>query len=121
MFDDELAEKYLEGHDIPEEVIHRAIRAGTLSLELTPVFMGSAYKNKGVQPLLDAVTRYLPNPTNIENKALNLDQEEAEVVLKTDDNNPMVALAFKLEDGRYGQLTYMRVYQGVIKKGGFYH
>ena len=119
MFDDELAEKYLEGHDIPEEILHRAIRAGTLSLELTPVFMGSAYKNKGVQPLLDAVTRYLPNPTNIENKALNLDQDETEVVLKTDDNDPMVALAFKLEDGRYGQLTYMRVYQGVIKKGDF--
>ncbi len=121
MFNDELAEKYLEGEveNISQDMIHRAVRAGALSQELTPVFMGSAYKNKGVQLLLDAVTRYLPNPTNIENKALDLDQDESEVLLKTDDSQPLVALAFKLEDGRYGQLTYMRIYQGTMKKGEF--
>ena len=119
MFDDELAEKYLEGEEIPEDIIHRAVRAGTLSLKLTPVFMGSAYKNKGVQLLLNAVTHYLPNPTNIENKALDLDQNETPLVLKTENDKPLVALAFKLEDGRYGQLTYMRIYQGTMKKGEF--
>ena len=119
MFDDELAEKFLEGGDIPEDIIHRAVRAGTLSLDLTPVYMGSAYKNKGVQLLLDAVTRYLPSPPEISNFALDLDNDEAEVPLSTEDGKPLVALAFKLEDGRYGQLTYMRVYQGTIKKGEF--
>ncbi|MCB0379348.1 MAG: elongation factor G [Bdellovibrionales bacterium] len=119
MFDDELAEKYLEGAEISEELIHRAIRAGTLSLDLTPVFMGSAFKNKGVQLLLNAVTAYLPNPSEIDNKALDLDNDEAEVQLVSDNDKPLVALAFKLEDGRYGQLTYMRVYQGTMRKGEF--
>ena len=119
MFDDELAEKYLEGEEVSEELIHKAVRAGTLSLELTPVFMGSAYKNRGVQLLLNAVTRYLPAPNEIDNKALDLDNDEKEVGLVTDDKKPLVALAFKLEDGRYGQLTYMRVYQGTMNKGDF--
>jgi elongation factor G len=119
MFDDELMNKLLEGEDIPEDMVHRAVRAGTLSLELTPVFMGSAYKNRGVQLLLNAVTRYLPNPQEIDNRALDLDNEEKEVQLYTDVSKPLVALAFKLEDGRYGQLTYMRVYQGTMKKGEF--
>ncbi len=119
LFDDELAEKYLEGEEISQELIHRAVRAGTLSLALTPVFMGSAYKNKAVQLLLNAVTAYLPNPRDVENKALNIDKNEEEVILEIDDNKPLVALAFKLEDGRYGQLTYMRIYQGTMKKGEF--
>ena len=79
--------------------------------------MGSAYKNKGVQPLLDAVTRYLPCPADVENTALDLDKNEATVVLETDPARPIVALAFKLEDGHYGQLTYVRVYQGTLAKG----
>nr|WP_320010632.1 elongation factor G [uncultured Desulfobulbus sp.] len=117
MFSDELMEKMLEEEDIPEEMIHEAIRRGTLSLELTPVMMGSAYKNKGVQVLLDAVNSYLPCPTDVENTALDLDKEEAEVTVSNDSDDPMVALAFKLEDGRYGQLTYIRTYQGTIQKG----
>jgi elongation factor G len=79
--------------------------------------MGSAYKNKGVQLLLDAVTRYLPCPSDVENTALDRDNQETPVVLPSDPALPIVALAFKLEDGHYGQLTYIRVYQGTMAKG----
>jgi len=117
MFSDELMEKMMEGEDIPEDMIDAAVRKGTLAQELVPVYLGSAYKNKGVQEMMDAVLKYLPAPPDVENKALDLDNDEAEVVLPSDSNKPPVALAFKLEDGQYGQLTYIRVYQGVIKKG----
>ena len=116
MFSDELMEAILEERPTPE-LIRAAVRKGTLLLQLTPVFIGSAYKNKAVQPLLDGVTHYLPDPTEVENIALDLNNEEAKVVLKADPDAPMVALAFKLEEGRFGQLTYLRVYQGTIKKG----
>lgn len=119
MFSDDLMMALMEGEDnISEDLIYEAIRKGTLSLELTPVFMGSAYKNKGIQLLLDGVLRYLPNPTEVTNKALDIDNNEQEVVLESDSSKKTVALAFKLEDGQYGQLTYIRVYQGVLKKGG---
>ncbi len=117
MFNDEVAELFLEGADIPEELLHRAVREGVLQLELVPVYVGSAYKNKGVQPLLDAVMRYMPEPRDITNKGLDLDNDEAEVELISDSTKPTVALAFKLEEGQYGQLTYIRIYQGQIKKG----
>jgi elongation factor G len=116
MFSDELMEAVLEGTPTPE-MIQDAVRRGTLDMEITPVFVGSAYKNKGVQVLLDAVNAYLPCPTDVENIALDLDNDEAEVKVSNDPNDPMVALAFKLEDGRYGQLTYVRTYQGSLKKG----
>ena len=116
LYSDELTEAILEDR-VSEELIHQAIRAGTLSLELTPVFIGSAYKNKGVQPLLDAVTRYLPSPLDVENSGVDLSNDEAPLVLSPDANKPLVALAFKLEESRYGQLTYLRVYQGTIGKG----
>ena len=116
MFSDELAEAFLEGKETVE-MIRSAIRSGTLKEQFVPVFCGSAYKNKGIQPLLDAVTYYLPNPTEVENTALNLDDEEKPVILGHDAKDPVVALAFKLEDGRFGQLTYIRVYQGTVKKG----
>ena len=102
---------------VTEELIHDAVRKGTLSQKLTPVFMGSAYKNKGVQLLLDAVTRYLPSPLDVENTAVDLSNDEAPIALASDPNKPLVTLAFKLEDGRYGQLTYLRVYQGRIGRG----
>ena len=117
MFSDELAEAYLEGAET-EEMIRAAVRAGTLKEAFVPVFLGSAYKNKGIQPLLDAVTYYLPNPTEITNKALNLDKNEEPVVLTSNPDDPVVSLGFKLEDGKYGQLTYVRMYQGTLKKGG---
>ncbi|HRW24616.1 MAG TPA: elongation factor G, partial [Spirochaetia bacterium] len=116
MFSDELAEAYLEGAETPE-MIKAAIRKGTVAEQFVPVFVGSAYKNKGVQLLLDGVVDYLPNPTEVKNIALDLDQGEKEVVVQPDAKLPTVALAFKLEDGQYGQLTYVRIYQGEIKKG----
>ena len=116
MFSDELMVAILEGTP-SEEMIRKAIRTGTLNLELVPVFMGSAYKNKGVQPMLDAVTEYLPAPKDIQNTALDLKNDEKEVPLVADATAPLTSLAFKLEDGRYGQLTYIRIYQGMLKKG----
>lgn len=116
MFSDELMEAVLEGEP-SEEMIHDAVRKGTLALEMAPVFIGSAYKNKGVQSLLDAIIAYMPNPMDIENIALDVDDEEKEIVLSSKIEDPLVCLAFKLEDGRYGQLTYIRNYQGSMKKG----
>ncbi len=117
MFSEEIMEKMMEEEAIPEDLIHETIRKAVLAQELVPVYLGSAYKNKGVQEMLDGVLRYLPAPPDVENKALDLDNDEAEVVLPSDSTKPPVALAFKLEDGQYGQLTYIRVYQGIIKKG----
>ncbi len=115
LFSDELTEAILAGRE-PEHLIIKAVRKGTVSRELTPVLMGSAYKNKGIQLLLDAVVRYLPNPSEVENSGLNL-EDGKEVKLKPDPQANPVALAFKLEDGPYGQLTYIRVYQGRIATG----
>ncbi len=117
MFSDELTDAVLEETPIPAEMLVDAMRKGTLERKITPVFMGSAYKNKAVQPLLDAVTQLLPCPADVSNQALDLDQDEAQVTLTSDAAKPTVALAFKLEDGQYGQLTYIRVYQGALKKG----
>ena len=115
-FSDELLEAALEDRVTPE-LIRAAVRKGTLQRALTPVFVGSAYKNKGVQPLLDAVTLYLPDPTQVENVALDLDRDEEKVVLRADPDLPLVALVFKLDDTRFGQLTYIRIYQGKLRKG----
>lgn len=116
---DEILEKAMEGDydSVDNALIKKTIREATIRLEITPVFMGSAYKNIGVQKLLDGVTDYLPNPTEVENKALDIDQNEAEVILKNGDDDPLVSYAFKLVNDRYGQLTYIRIYQGSIKKG----
>ena len=116
MFSDELMEAVLEERPT-EEQIFQAVRNGTISQEMTPVFMGSAYRNKGVQPLLDAVVRYLPNPGDVENYALDLGDEKKKIKLLSEGEAESVALAFKLEDGPYGQFTYIRIYQGSIKKG----
>ncbi|NTV43816.1 MAG: GTP-binding protein, partial [Syntrophobacteraceae bacterium] len=116
LFSDELTEAILED-TVTEELVQDAIRRGTLALELTPVLMGSAYKNKGVQLLLDAVRRYLPSPLDVVNEALDLDKGEAIVTIKNAPDAPLVMLAFKLEMSRFGQLTYVRVYQGTLRKG----
>ena len=116
MFSDELMEAILE-ENVTEEMVHNAVRTGTLSRELTPVYIGSAYKNVGVQPLLSAVINYLPSPVEVENIALDMDEDEKEVVLSSSSDDPTVALAFKPEVTPYGQLTYLRIYQGCIEKG----
>ncbi|MCH5293291.1 MAG: elongation factor G [Treponema sp.] len=119
MFDDSLMEEIMEnGYEgVAEDKIIAAVRKGTLAEQFVGVFCGSAHVNKGIQPLLDAVVRYLPAPNEVRNVALDLDNNEAEVELESVDNKPCVALGFKLDDGQYGQLTYTRVYQGKIKKG----
>ncbi len=117
LFSDELTDAILEEKTITSELIMTAVRNGTISRQMTPVFLGSAYKNKAVQPLLNAVISYLPSPLDIENEALDMDNNGEAVILESSFDNPTVALAFKLEDGQYGQLTYIRVYQGCINKG----
>jgi elongation factor G len=117
MYSDDLAELYLGGGAVPEDLIRDAVRKGTLAEQFVPVMVGSAYKNKGIQTLLDGVADYLPNPTEVKNYALDLDHGEERKELSADEKSPTVALGFKLEDGQYGQLTYVRIYQGALKKG----
>jgi elongation factor G len=117
--DDTLAAKFIHDEPISNDELKAAIRRATLALKMTPVMCGSAYKNKGVQLLLDAVRDYLPNPAEVVNEALDQKNNEAKLVLESNPDKPFVGLAFKLEDGRYGQLTYIRIYQGRIAKGEF--
>jgi len=117
LFSEALTDAILEEKEITTDLIMDAVRTGTISRQMTPVFLGSAYKNKAVQPLLDAVVNYLPSPLDIENQAIDMDNNEEAVILESSFDKPTVALAFKLEDGQYGQLTYIRVYQGCINKG----
>lgn len=115
--DDEIGELYLMEEDISEGTLRDAIRRSTISLQFVPVFMGSAFKNKGVQLLLNGVTNYLPCPTDVKNEAIDLNNQDERVTIPCDVNKPLVALAFKLEEGKFGQLTYVRVYSGVLRKG----
>ncbi|MBF5044845.1 elongation factor G [Aggregicoccus sp. 17bor-14] len=117
--DEELGELFLNDAAISNDQIKAAIRRATIALKMTPVMCGSAYKNKGVQLLLNAVRDYLPSPKEVVNEALDQKNNEAKIVLESDPSKPFVGLAFKLEDGRYGQLTYMRIYQGTVAKGDF--
>jgi elongation factor G len=118
MFSDDLMEAMLE-ETVTEEQIKAALRSATINRHIVPVFCGSAYRNKGVQKLLDGVEDYLPAPTEVENMALTLDDDPDDVDIPCDPEGPFVGLAFKLEEGRYGQLTYIRLYQGTLKKGEF--
>lgn len=122
--DDAIADKFLLEEEVSNDEIHDAIRRSTILKKFSPVMMGSALKNTGVQTLLDGVIRYLPNPSERENYALkvieveeNGEKEEKKVLLSTDSADPLVTLAFKLEESRFGQLTYIRVYQGTLARG----
>lgn len=117
--DDEIAEKVMEGGEISVADLKAAIRRATIGHKFTPVLMGTALKNKGIQTLLDAVIEYLPTPLETSNTALDVAQNEAKIILDSDITKPFVGLAFKLEEGRFGQLTYMRVYQGQLNRGDF--
>ncbi|XLR28383.1 hypothetical protein HN51_041710 [Arachis hypogaea] len=117
--DDQLAEAFLGDEPISPADLQEAIRRATIARKFVPVFMGSAFKNKGVQPLLDGVLNYLPCPIEVSSYALDQTKNEEKVELTGSPDGPLVALAFKLEEGRFGQLTYLRIYEGVIRKGEF--
>ncbi len=117
--DETIGEKFLMEQEPTLEEIQAATRKGVINLKLVPVFCGSAFKNKGVQLLLDAVNDYLPTPAEKKEYALDLDKGEEKFDLFPDNEKPLVALAFKLQDTQFGQLTYMRVYQGKMSKGDF--
>ena len=117
--DDDMAELFLEEKEPTVEQLKAAIRRATISLKFTPVFMGSALADKFIQPMLDGVCDYLPNPSEVSNMALDRRQKEAPVALIPYGSLPFVGLAFKLEESNFGQLTYIRVYQGKIKKGSY--
>lgn len=116
MFSDELMEAIFEDK-VREELIYQALRRGTLAREITPVFIGSAYKNKGVQSLLDGINLYLPSPLDVPILAEGIEVLKEKVKLSSEPDAPLVLLAFKLEITPYGQLTYVRIYQGTLSKG----
>ncbi|KAI9656349.1 MAG: Elongation factor G, mitochondrial [Bathelium mastoideum] len=115
--DEEIAEIFLDERTPTPEQIKAAVRRATISLKFSPVFIGSALADKSVQPMLDAVCDYLPNPSEVENLALDKSRSEVPVKLVSYQSLPFVGLAFKLEESNFGQLTYIRVYQGALKKG----
>jgi elongation factor G len=116
-FDDSIMERYLEGVEVDLDAIHAALRVGTLAGRLVPTFCGSALKNKGVQPVLDGVLRYLPSPLDLgEVKGIH-PKKEKEEVRKPDEKEPFTALAFKTTSDRHGELIWLRVYAGTAKKG----
>tara|TARA_B100001094_G_scaffold292605_1_gene311905 strand:- start:419 stop:2524 length:2106 start_codon:yes stop_codon:yes gene_type:complete len=124
MDSDEMMELMLEEKEVPEELIHQVVHKAVLERKLTPVFLGSAFKNKGVQSLLDAVNKYLPDPS--ERQYFGTDWTDAkdgkgkEIEVFPDKSKPLAAMAFKITEETFGQLTYTRVYQGTLKKGQSY-
>lgn len=116
-FDDEIMEKYLEGEEPSEKELHKCVKSGVNSLALTPVYMGTAFRNKGVQPLLDAVARYLPSPLECA-KPTAVDEKKGErIQLEPTKDDELVCMAFKITDEQFGQLTYTRIYRGKLNKG----
>jgi elongation factor G len=120
MYSDEMMELLLSEEPVPEELVHKVCKEATQSQRITPVFCGSAYKNKGVQLLLDAVARYLPSPLEREIKARKVGNENEKIELKPDNSLPLVGMAFKIVEDPFGQLTFMRIYQGKAVKGEMY-
>ncbi len=120
MYSDELMELLLSEEDVPEDLVHAVLRDATINQEFTPVFLGTAFRNKGVQPLLNAVLRYLPSPLEHEILAKDYNDPDKKVPLEADPEKPFVGMAFKIVDDPYGQLTFTRIYQGTIQKGNTY-
>lgn len=121
MFSDELMELLMEEKEVPEALIYKTTREAVLARGITPVYVGTAFKNKGVQPLLDAVAKFLPSPHDRDIKARLVDNPEERMVLEPVVDKPFVGMAFKIVEDPYGQLTYTRIYQGTIKKGETYY
>jgi elongation factor G len=119
--DEVVGDLFLQEKEPSADQIQAAIRRQTIANTFVPVFMGTAYKNKGVQLLLDGVCNYLPNPAEKRTVAMDRNKNEEEVELTPDPAAPLVALAFKLEESRFGQLTYMRLYQGTMRKGDYFY
>jgi len=115
--DDEFMEKYLANEDITQADIKKALRAGTLAFDFVPILCGSAFKNKGVQPMLDAVIDFLPSPLDIQAATGTNAKGDEELTRPADENGPFAALAFKIVADPFGKLTYFRVYSGTINKG----
>ncbi len=120
MFSDELMEKLLSEEEVSDELLFSVIRAAIHSQEVTPVYMGSAFKNKGVQILLDAICAFLPSPLDVETKAKDWEDQTKDYPLEPKNDLPFVGMGFKIVEEAFGQLTYMRIYQGTIKKGAMY-
>ena len=121
MYSDDLMELLLSEEEVPESLIHKVTREAVLEQEMTPVYLGTAYRNKGVQPLLDAVTRYLPCPLDHEISGSDPSDSANKIPLEPDPGKPMVGMAFKIVDDEFGQLTFTRIYQGSVEKGGQYY
>jgi elongation factor G len=119
MYDDTMMELLLSEEEVPLDMIYKVTRDAIFA-GATPVYMGTAFKNRGVQPLLDAVIRYLPSPLDREIHGRDPKDEEKKIELKPDPKAPFVGMAFKIVEDPFGQLTFMRIYQGTIEKGGTY-
>ncbi len=120
MYSDELMELLLSEEPVPEQLIHDVVKHAVQQQDMTPVFIGTAFKNKGVQPLLDAIVRYLPTPMERQVVAKKWDNPEEKMPLTPDPAKPFVGMAFKIVDDPYGQLTFTRIYQGTVSKGETY-
>lgn len=121
MYSDEMMELLLGEEEVPAELIHSVVREATQQQGLTPVYMGTAFKNKGVQPLLDAIVKYLPSPLDRDIVANQFEDEDKPFKLEADPDKTFVGMAFKIVDDPFGQLTFMRIYQGEVKKGETYY
>lgn len=120
MYSDDLMERLLSEEEVTNDLIQKVVLQAVQQQGFTPVYMGTAFKNKGVQPLLDAIASYLPSPLDREISALNYDNPEERYPLEANASNPFVGMAFKIVEDPYGQLTFMRIYQGTINKGEMY-
>ena len=120
MYSDDLTELLLDEKEPPLDMVIKIIREETIALKIVPLFFGSAYKNKGVQLLLDGVVNFLPSPLEVSQNAYDNDNEQELVKIEPKDEKPLVAMAFKLVEEQFGQVTYMRIYQGTLKKGETY-
>ena len=120
MFSDEMMELLLSEEEVPEKLINETILKGVQGLSFTPVYMGTAFKNKGVQPLLDAIVKFLPSPLDRSINAKNWEDADVDYPLEPVKDKPFVGMAFKIVEDPFGQLTFMRMYQGTIKKGESY-